>query len=136
MAGPEVATRAKQAAAMNLMVDNLPGRPTGQRWPSGDGDGRKGIETLELRRFDRGGVGKLKRMQVKDRSINPPPEPPSGEGWLVNDQQQYAVPFKSVAPQAFQALALSEAVSANTTSVLLMLFMSRVCKSPNSNDEA
>ena len=108
----------------------------GQRWPSGDGDGRKGIETLELRRFDPGGVGKLKRMQVKDRSINPPPEPPSGEGWLVNDQQQCAVPFKSVAPKAFQALALSEAVSANKTSVFLMLFMPRVCNSPNSNDEA
>ncbi len=80
MAGPEVATRAKQAAAMTLMVDNLPGCPMGQRGPSGDGDGRTGIETLELRRFDPGGVGKLQRMQVKDRSINPPQEIVSGQG--------------------------------------------------------
>ena len=106
-----MATRAKQAAAMNLMVDNLPGRPMGQRWPSGDGNGRTGIETLELRRFDPGGVRKLQRMQVKDRSINPPPEPPSGEGWLVNDQQQYSVQFKSVAPPACQALPMAKVVS-------------------------
>ena len=83
----------------------------GQRWPSGDGDGRTGIETLECHRFDSGGVGKLQRMQVKDRSINPPPEPPSGEGWLVNDQQQCAVPFQSVAPPACQALPLAKVVS-------------------------
>ena len=82
----------------------------GKRWPSEDGYRRARIKTLELRRFDPGGVGKLQRMQVKDRSINPPPEPPSGEGWLVNDQQQCAVPFQSVAPPACQAFAFSEAV--------------------------
>ena len=119
MAGPEVATRAKQAAAMNLMVDNLPGRPMGQRWPSGDGNGRAGIETLELRRCDPGGVRKLQRMQVKDRSINPPLEPPSGEGWLVNDQQQCAVPFKSVALPACQALSLVKVVSTKSSNTHL-----------------
>ena len=56
---------------------------------------RSRIETLECRRFDPGGVGKLQRMPVKERSINPPPEPPSGEEWLVNDQQQCSVQFKS-----------------------------------------
>ena len=108
----------------------------GKRWPSEDGDRRARINTLELRRFHLGGVGKLQRMQVKDRSINPPQEILSGQGWLVKDRQQCAVPFQSVAPPACQAFALSDAVLVNTSSVLLMLFMPRICKSPNLNDEA
>ena len=90
----------------------------GKRWPSEDGDRRARIKTLELLRFHSGGVGKLQRMPVKERSINPAPEPPSGEGWLVNDQQQYSVQFKSVAPPACQALPLAKVVSSkpsNTT---------------------
>ena len=72
---------------------------------------RSRIETLECRRFDPGGVGKLQRMPVKERSINPAPEPPSGEVWLVNDQQKCSVQFKSVAPPACQALPLAKVVS-------------------------
>ena len=36
-------------------------------------------------------------MPIKDRSINPPPEIPGGEGWLVNTDQQKLVQFKSLA---------------------------------------
>ena len=63
----------------------------GKRWPSEDGYRRARIKTLELRRFHSGGVGKLQRMQVKERSINPPQEILSGQGWLVKDRQQCAV---------------------------------------------
>jgi len=33
-------------------------------------------------------------MPQKDRATNPPPEKPSGEGWLLNTDQQKVVQFK------------------------------------------
>ena len=84
---------------------------------SEDGCGRARIETLERSRFDPGGVGKLQRMHGKDRSINPPPEPPSGEGWLLNDQQQCAVQFESVPLPACQALSLAKVVSSKPRNI-------------------
>tara|TARA_B100001093_G_scaffold315929_1_gene301417 strand:- start:740 stop:1042 length:303 start_codon:yes stop_codon:yes gene_type:complete len=47
------------------------------------------------------GVGnRLIAMPIKDRSINPPPEKPGGEGWLVNNQQQMVCQFIPDAPSA------------------------------------
>ena len=33
-------------------------------------------------------------MPIKDRSTNPPPEKPDGEGWLVSPEQQLLCQFK------------------------------------------
>ncbi|MDA9700184.1 hypothetical protein N9U74_03365 [Synechococcus sp. AH-736-M02] len=33
-------------------------------------------------------------MANKDRATNPPPEKPSGEGWLVSPEQQLLCQFK------------------------------------------